>query len=511
MLATIVIVFREIIEAGLVIGIVLAASRGVPRRGFWVTYGIMGGAIGACLVAVFAGSINAAMSGFGQEWFNVTVLLLAVLLLIWHNVWMARHGREIAVQMKAVGEAVARGQRSLLALAIVVGIAVLREGSEIVLFLYGIAVSGGESAVGMMASGAVGLALGAGLSALMYSGLLRIPTRHLFTVTGVLIALLAAGMAAQAAFFLQEAQVITSFDRIMWNSSWLVSDGSIAGKILHTLIGYTARPTEMQLMVYVTTLAIIFTLMRLFGHAPGHSRLAAATLLAFMAYPQPARALDEIYSPNVELGEWSLGYNGSRTFDRNPAKNDAQGHELSLEYGITGHWQGQFNADFTRPSGENAKLDNIGLESRFQFFDQGEYWLDSGLLVSYNLSTLDHAADAIETKLLLQKDTGWLTHTANIGFDQQIGQAARGGPDYVLLWNSRYRMSKYFQPGIEIQGDLGQNGTIGHFNRQEDYLGAAAYGILPGHFNYQLAWLAGVSGAAAQSAARLLVEYETHF
>lgn len=277
MLATLIIVFREMIEAGLVIGIVLAATRGVPHRGRWVTYGILAGVAGACLVAVFTRSLSAALAGIGQELFNVGILLVAVLMLAWHNVWMARHGREIALHMKTVGEAVVKGRRSLAALAVVVGIAVLREGSEVVLFLYGIAISGKDSAAAMAMGGVFGVALGGAGTALMYFGLLRLHTRHLFKVTGWLIALLAAGMAAQAAAFLQQAQVVTAFSAVVWNSSGILAEGSIAGKALHTLIGYADRPTELQLMVYAATLVVIFTLMRLFGHAPARP---AATLAA---------------------------------------------------------------------------------------------------------------------------------------------------------------------------------------------------------------------------------------
>src|SRR3984893_3241861 len=272
MLAALIIVFREIIEAGLVVGIVLAATRGVPRRDLWVGYGILGGIAGACLVAAFASSISAAMQGAGQELFNVTILLIAVLMLAWHNVWMARHGREMAAHTKAVGEAVAAGYRSLLALSFVVGIAVLREGAEIMLFLYGIAISGNDTAATMAAGGAFGLLLGGVGAGLMYFGLLRIPARHLFRVTSWLIAILAAGMAAQPMAFLQQAEVVTSFTQMVWDTSNFIPDGSVIGKVLHTLIGYTDRPTVMQLAVYVTTLATIFTLMKLFGHWASGSR-----------------------------------------------------------------------------------------------------------------------------------------------------------------------------------------------------------------------------------------------
>lgn len=272
MLATLIIVFREVIEAGLVIGIVLAATRGVSRRGLWVGGGIAGGITGACLVAAFADVIANTMEGSGQEVFNASVMGIAVLMLTGHNVWMAREGRHIAQEMQLLGDDVATGRRSLKALAIVISIAVLREGSEIVLFLYGIALSAGDSMFSMFVGGAAGLALGAGVSALMYFGLMRIPTRHLFSVTSWLIALLAAGMASQAVVFLQQAGLVTALSNVLWDTSGVLSDGSLAGKALHTLVGYTDRPTGIQLVVYVTTLATIFILMRLFGHAPQSPR-----------------------------------------------------------------------------------------------------------------------------------------------------------------------------------------------------------------------------------------------
>src|SRR5580765_5494404 len=130
MLSSLIIVFREVIEAGLIVGIVLAATQGVLRRTLWVGYGVAGGVAGACMVAMFADQIGSLFEGSGQELFNAAVLTLAVGMLTWHNVWMSGHGRQMANDMKGVGAEVAAGERSLAALAIVVGIAVLREGSE---------------------------------------------------------------------------------------------------------------------------------------------------------------------------------------------------------------------------------------------------------------------------------------------------------------------------------------------------------------------------------------------
>jgi high-affinity iron transporter len=263
MLATLLIVFREVIEAGLIVGIVLAATKGAPHRGLWVSYGVVAGVAGALLVAAFASEIGELFQGTGQELFNAGILLLAVSMLTWHNVWMASHGRAIAQEMRRLGAAVVAGRRPLAALSVVCGVAVLREGSEVVLFLYGIAVSGGTSAAGMIAGGVLGAITGAGASALMYLGLLTIPARHLFSVTSGLITLLAGGLAAQAVAFLQQGGYVEFLTSTIWDTSWLLSDSSMFGRLLHTLVGYTDRPSGAQLVVYLLTITVIVGLTRL--------------------------------------------------------------------------------------------------------------------------------------------------------------------------------------------------------------------------------------------------------
>src|SRR5260370_20662897 len=136
MLAALIIVFREVFEAGLIIGIVLAVTRTVPHRNLWIGGGVLAGVAGACLVAAFAGALSNLFAGMGQELFNAAILGLAVVMLTWHNVWMARHGSELAGELRSAGQAVVEGSKSLLALAIGVGVAVLREGNGGGLFLY---------------------------------------------------------------------------------------------------------------------------------------------------------------------------------------------------------------------------------------------------------------------------------------------------------------------------------------------------------------------------------------
>ena len=277
MLGALIIVFREAIEAGLIVGIVLAATKGVPRRGLWVACGVLSGALGACIVAAFAGRLAGLFQGTGQELFNASVLALAVGMLTWHNVWMSAHGREIAAEMKHVGAAVASGERTLTALAIVVGVAVLREGSEVVLFLYGIASQGGTSNMALLAGGGLGLVAGALVSALMYFGLLAIPTGRLFAVTSALITLLAAGMASQSVLFLQQGGYLDVLTTPVWDTSWLLPQegpgvAGIVGRMLHTLIGYSDSPDGAQLIAYAGTVLAIGALMRVAGGHTHHRR-----------------------------------------------------------------------------------------------------------------------------------------------------------------------------------------------------------------------------------------------
>jgi high-affinity iron transporter len=221
---------------------------------------------GAGVVGLFAGAIGGLFDGYGQEIFNAAILLVAILMLATHNAWMAKHGRELAATVRGVGQAVSEGNRSLFALAMVCAMAVMREGAEVVLFLYGVVLSG-SSGQALLAGGLLGVAGGAAVTALSYFGLLAIPQRLIFTVTGWLIILLAAGMAAQAVAYLNAADVLTVLNRPVWDTSWLLSQSSIPGLVLHTLIGYVEKPTGMQLIAYVATIAGMVTLMR-FAAAP---------------------------------------------------------------------------------------------------------------------------------------------------------------------------------------------------------------------------------------------------
>ena len=161
MLSTFVIVFRETLEAALIVAIVLAASKGIAGRARWVAAGVVAGLPARWSLALFASRLADLFEGMGTEVFNAAVLLIAVVMLGWHQIWMGAHGAELAGESRAVGMRCAKGCRPLSALAIICAVAVLREGSETVLFLYGIAIDGELGPASMLEGGVLGVAAAA--------------------------------------------------------------------------------------------------------------------------------------------------------------------------------------------------------------------------------------------------------------------------------------------------------------------------------------------------------------
>ena len=257
------VVFRESFEAALLIGILAAAMKNVPGRNRWLAIGVAGGVVGALIVAALTDVIAQAAGGAGQELFVAGILGVAVLMLAWHNIWMQSHGAELARTAKKLGADVSAGARALSSVAVLAGVAVLREGSETALFLYGILAGAETSWREVAGGGAIGMGAGVAVGWLVYTGLLRIPMRQFFAVIGALLLFLAAGLASQMARFLIQADYLPAGASPLWDTSWLISNDSFVGSMLRILIGYDAQPSSTQVIFYVATLAAILIATRI--------------------------------------------------------------------------------------------------------------------------------------------------------------------------------------------------------------------------------------------------------
>jgi high-affinity iron transporter len=458
----------------------------------------------------------------GQELLNATILLLAVCMLGWHNIWMSRHGRDLAREMDAVGKAVASGSRPLYALAVVVGVAALREGAEIVLFLWGVAASGGEGAWAMLAGGALGLIGGALVGLGLYLGLLRIPQRYIFSVTSWMILLLAAGMASQGAGFLVQAGWLPPLGEPVWDTVWLLSDTSIPGRVLRTLVGYTARPYGIQLLFYALVLAGIGLLMRLLGPQRGRTavRMGAAVVLggiALGAGAPVAQATQKVFYPFVVQGEVELELREFHDHFNARDTPDLRTRKVELGYGVTDWWLAELEFEYQQGGGEFDTYTHTAKASEniFALVPQGTYWVDIGAFAEAEFSQLAGQPDEYFIGPLLQTQTGHWLHTLNVFFHGQFGAHPDPTVELNAAWQTKWLLSLLFQPGIEIYSNPGDWTNFKPRSQQTAQAGPVIFGkwILGRGYNlkYEVGELYGLTSASPDQTAKFMLEMEHVF
>lgn len=514
MIQSFIIVLREVFEAALVIGIALAASSGIAGSRRVILFGVLAGTVGSLGLAALAEPLSVALEGMGPDLFNAGVLLAAVVMLGWHNVWMQRHGAALARELNEVGGLVRTGSKPLVALAMVVALAVLREGAEVVLFLHGV-VAGGTQPVQMLLGSAIGLAAGAAIGTLLYFGLLRIPPRHLFAVTGWMILCLAAGMAAQAASYLVQAGMLPALVEPLWNSSAFLPQGGLAGQILHALVGYDDRPSAMQLIFFAVTFTTILLLARRVARRPrggiaGPVAAAATMLIVVALFAAPrAQAADKIYSPIVEEGEIALELRGKRLYDGDPAVDGSRQFKFEFEYAPRWFWLTELGAEWEEEPGESLDATEIFWENVFQLYEQGRHAVDAGILLEYAHSLEDGGNDKIELGALVQKAFGTHVLTGNLVAERELASGSDTELEYALQY--RWRRGERFEPGIEWYGEFGEFGDFGSLGDHAHEVGPAVFGKLPfgnGAIKYEAVLLFGLTREAAAQTLRFLIEYE---
>jgi len=522
MFATLIIVFREVLEAALITGVVLAATRGLRKRSYWVAYGILAGVVGAGVVALFANAIASAVSGVGQEIFNACVLFLAVTMLGWHSIWMSRHARDLSRHTNEIGGAVVAGRRPLYVLSVVIGLAVLREGSETVLFLYGITASGSTPFSAIIIGGLAGLSAGVVVGLLLYLGLLRIPARYLFNVIGWMVLLLVGGLASQGAAFLVQADLLPALGHAVWDTSALLSDRSIIGQILHVLIGYVSRPMGIQVLFYVITVITIGVLAWLFSGKNTQVKGAAFSLplaviaAVFFAAPQPVKASHKVYSPIVEKGEFELEFRAHRDSDNDNSKDGKQKHIYEISYGVMDRWYTALLLVAKKELDGNLKHEVTGWENIIQLTEQGEYWLDAGLYLEYKAAARSDDPDKFEFKFLLQKPTFKTLNTLNLIFEQEVGSNSDIDLKFEYAWGTKWKIRQEFEPGFEIYGELGELRDTNSWDDQEHQIGPVIsgkykFGNSLWKIGYDVGYLFGLTRATPDKTFKLGLELEFRF
>jgi high-affinity iron transporter len=256
MLQIAIVIFREILEIALIVGILTAATKEISGRGKWIAFGLTLGVIASVIIAFFTDKISESLEGMGQEFFNGLILIAAAFMISWTILWMQKHVKTLSGEFKKIGTSVREGKKPLYILLIVIFLSVLREGTEIVLFTYSYYIA--ETPISEIIFGfATGLLLGSALGCALYFGILKAFGKYFFMVTTWILVFFAAGISAQGIGFWINAQIVPALGNPVFDSSAIISQESFFGKFLHIFFGYIDQPAGAQLLIYFFTLAFL--------------------------------------------------------------------------------------------------------------------------------------------------------------------------------------------------------------------------------------------------------------
>ena len=256
MLQIAIIVFREILEISLIVGILTAATKDINGRNKWIIGGLALGIIASLILAFSTNKISDSLDGMGQEFFHGLIMLSTSAMISWTVLWMQKHAKSLSGDLKNLSKAVKKGQKPLYALLIAVFFTVLRESAEIVLFSYTSYISG-TSTISILSGLAVGIILGTAVGVALYFGILKVFGRYFFSITSWILVFFAAGIAAQGIGFWINAGIVPAFQDPLFDSSQILSQQSFFGQFLNIFFGYMDQPTGSQFLTYVTMLVTL--------------------------------------------------------------------------------------------------------------------------------------------------------------------------------------------------------------------------------------------------------------
>jgi high-affinity iron transporter len=262
------VVWRESMEALLVVGILHAwlthhAGAEVIARGRRFLWGgVVAGLAGAALLALVILSFASLLEGDREDLFQIAMAGFAALLILQMVVWMHRQGRELKRELEQGAQrAVTRG--NWWGLFFLAAIAVMREGSETAVFLYGMLASAGETNLpGNIAAAAAGFGLAGLLYLLLQTGAKRFPWTVFFRVTEVVLLALAASLLMTALDRAVGLELVPPLSGPLWDTSWLLDDMGKLGGFVSAMTGYRARPELISVLVYTCCWLVAGVLLR---------------------------------------------------------------------------------------------------------------------------------------------------------------------------------------------------------------------------------------------------------
>ncbi|MFK8040463.1 MAG: FTR1 family protein [Rickettsiaceae bacterium] len=266
MLKIAIVIFREFLEIAIILSVMLALTKNLPKSKRYIFIGVIVGAILATLIILFIHNISSAFDGFGDEIFNTVIMLITVLLILYTITWMQNFNVKLKRNITKISDQISQSNASYFGLVVLIASAITREITEMILFSYSIAITHGSEYINYLLGLIFGAILGIGCGITIYFGLIKLPIKYIFKISSTLLIFIAASLASEAAGILVSSGLVSSstYSQELWDSAWLISNNSNLGKILHSIIGYNARPSMLEGIFYISTILIAITCAKLY-------------------------------------------------------------------------------------------------------------------------------------------------------------------------------------------------------------------------------------------------------
>ena len=330
-------------------------------------------------------------------------------------------------------------------------------------------------------------------------------------------------LATQAVGLAVQADLLPALGDGIWGSSSFLSEESIVGKVLHTLVGYVVRPACIQVIVYVATLTVIgipmLPLARTHRRAIGRAAVAALGIGALAPW-RPAHAELQVRLPTVEYRELEFEHNGFFTFDKDPTLGGQQSYTNSIGYGVTPWWKVELEGETNSVPDTSAHYTATTMENTFQITPPGKYLFNLGAFAEYSQSALNGEPNSFTFGPIVQKELHNVlgvdsVHTLNVFFEKDVGHNATHATGFQVAWQSRLQLNPFIDPAIEYYGFIDDLGNAGKFSQQQHFIGPVALGAVSfspyGKLKYEVGYMFGMTSASPRGAIRWKLEYEIAF
>jgi high-affinity iron transporter len=261
MLTISIIIFRECLEIFLLLGIFFSIAKDYNISRKFIVVGVILGVIGSTIIALFTDTLTSLFSGFGQEYINASFALITTLLLGYTIIWMKTHKNQLTGKIQKITDSNENIDNHFYNLSLLVALTMFREGTEIVLFIYGYFYTSSGLGIFVIISGIlIGFIMAVLVSLMFYFGLIKLSKKIFFSVVSYLLMFIASGMSAQFAHNLIATDILPALINPVWDSSSIISSNSLIGNVLGVILGYNDRPSLMEALFYIGTFITIFSL-----------------------------------------------------------------------------------------------------------------------------------------------------------------------------------------------------------------------------------------------------------